>query len=79
MFSTGCDIVCSQCRFSSAVGTNDGNARIKSNIEVDTLDDDPLFGIPEADFRQLKKGRGDLLCLGESSAMNSDSGRDAEV
>ena len=46
--------------------TDNGNSRIRSNIDVDFLKDNPFFGVAEGHVGQLQQRRGYLLCFRES-------------
>lgn len=45
---------CLQCRLSGSVGTDHGDSAIKTNIDVDGMQNLFASGIGEADFVQLQ-------------------------
>jgi hypothetical protein len=52
-----------------SVRSDDGDSRVKTNVDVDVLEDDLFLGVTERDLVQLKQRRRDLVRLGELKAL----------
>jgi hypothetical protein len=56
-----------QCGFASAIGADDCNARLQSDIKIDALENEFVTGVSKADLRHLEKRGRDFLRFRKSN------------